>query len=39
MGTDCTACACNDQKETDDSTALYLDKKNKDPNQNPNEKE
>lgn len=29
MGTDCSACSCNDQKEIDELTALYLEKKEK----------
>ncbi len=29
MGNECSACSCNDQKEIDDSTALYLQKQGK----------
>ncbi len=31
MGNECSACSCNDQKELDDLTALYLEKKGKNP--------
>jgi hypothetical protein len=27
MGNECSACSCNDQKEVDTNTALYLEKK------------
>jgi len=27
MGNECSACSCNDQKEIDESTALYLQNK------------
>ncbi len=26
MGTECSVCSCNDQKEIDDNTALQFDK-------------
>ena len=40
MGTDCSQCSCSDQKEIDDTTALSLEKKAKDPTKyNLNEKE
>jgi hypothetical protein len=29
MGNECSTCACNDQKEIDDSTALNLQKREK----------
>ena len=29
MGNDCSVCSCNDQKEIDESTALYLQKQGK----------
>jgi len=29
MGNECSACSCNDQKEVDDLTALYIDKNKK----------
>jgi hypothetical protein len=29
MGAECSACSCNDLKDTDESTALNLDKKSK----------
>ena len=29
MGKECSACSCNDQKEIDESTALYLQKQGK----------
>jgi hypothetical protein len=29
MGNECSACSCNDQKEIDENTALYLDKNGK----------
>ena len=39
MGTDCSACSCNDQKEIDELTALYLEKKGKKMKTELNEKE
>lgn len=40
MGTECSQCSCNGQKEIDDLTALYLEKKGKDPKKDKlNEKE
>jgi hypothetical protein len=29
MGNECSACSCNDQKEIDEKTALYLEKNGK----------
>ena len=29
MGNDCSVCSCNDQKEIDETTALYLQKQGK----------
>ena len=29
MGNECSACSCNDQKELDEATALYLEKNGK----------
>ena len=29
MGNECSACSCNDQKQIDELTALYLDKNKK----------
>ena len=39
MGTDCSACSCNDQKQIDELTALYLEKKGKNLQDKLNEKE
>jgi hypothetical protein len=39
MGQDCSPCSCNDQKEVDDLTALYLEKNGKNPKEKLNEKE
>ena len=39
MGNECSACYCNDQKEIDDSTALYLQSKGKQPKEKLDEKE
>ena len=39
MGSECSACSCNDQKEIDDMTALYLEKNGKTPKDKLNEKE
>ena len=30
MGNQCSACSCNDQKQVDELTGLYLDKNKKD---------
>ena len=29
MGNNCSACSCNDQKQIDEMTGLYLDKNSK----------
>ena len=29
MGNECSACSCNDQKEIDETTALFLEKNGK----------
>jgi hypothetical protein len=39
MGNECSACSCNDQKQTDEVTALYLEKYGKNPKDKLNEKE
>ena len=39
MGAECSACSCNDLKDTDESTALNLDKKNNNMNREITEKE
>jgi len=39
MGNECSACSCNDQKEIDDSTALYLQSKGKQLKEKLDEKE
>ena len=39
MGKDCSSCSCNDQKEVDELTALYLEKNGKDAKDKLNEKE
>jgi hypothetical protein len=39
MGNDCSSCSCNDQKEVDELTALYLEKNGKDAKDKLNEKE
>ena len=39
MGNDCSTCSCNDQKEVDEITALYLGKNGKNPKNALNEKE
>ena len=39
MGNECSACSCNDQKDVDKETALYLGKNNNNPKDKFNEKE
>jgi hypothetical protein len=39
MGNECSACSCNDQKEIDESTALYLQNKGQTSIKNLDEKE
>ena len=39
MGNECSACSCNDQKDVDELTALYLEKKGKNSKDKLNEKE
>ena len=39
MGNECSACSCNDQKEIDESTALYLQNKAQTSIKNLDEKE
>ena len=39
MKNECSACSCNDQKEIDESTALYLQKQGKSSIENLDEKE
>jgi hypothetical protein len=39
MGNECSACSCNDQKEIDESTALYLQNKGQASIKNLDEKE
>ena len=39
MGNDCSVCSCTDQKEIDETTALYLQKQGKNPKDKFEEKE
>ena len=39
MGNQCSACSCNDQKQVDEITALYLEKNGKNPKEKLSEKE
>ena len=39
MGNDCSACSCNDQKQIDEMTGLYLDKNGKNKTDKLTEKE
>lgn len=39
MGNECSACSCNDQKQIDEKTALYLEKHRQHSLNNLNEKE
>ena len=39
MGTECSACSCNDLKDIDEGTALHLDKNGKNIKNELNEKE
>ena len=39
MGNECSACSCNDQKEVDEVTALYLEKNGRKKNDLLSEKE
>jgi hypothetical protein len=39
MGSDCSACACNDQKDLDETTVMKLEKDGSSPKNKLNEKE